>query len=175
MVKPRIPRQAPASIPVAPKPKRVIEYDLLTDEDKVRIRAEAQAKIDERAKLEAEKAYLESQVEELERSRYPETFEEKFDITIDLALYAQDISLNGKKYMHGATYTVPRSTYQTLREQEQWTHRHEQSLKSGDDYNNYYRRERALNTVKADPNSIQLSGRGGATVGGQPVNLRTHF
>ena len=122
MARPRIPRQAPASIPVVSKPKRVIEYDLLTEEDKTRLRAEAQAKIDERAKLAAEQAYLESQVEELERSRYPEIFEEKIDITIDLALCAQDISINGKKYMHGATYTVPRSVYQTLKEQEQWTH-----------------------------------------------------
>ena len=54
--------------PVAPKTKRAIEYDLLTEEDKTRIRAEAQAKIDERAKLAAEKAYYEAQVEELERS-----------------------------------------------------------------------------------------------------------
>jgi hypothetical protein len=161
--------------PVAPKTKRAIEYDLLTEEDKTRIRAEAQAKIDERAKLAAEKAYYEAQVEELERSRYPEIFEEKFDITLDLALYAQFVSLNGKRYYHGVKYTVPRSTYQTLKEQEQWTQRHEASLKSGDDYNTFYRRERALNTVKNDPNAIQLSGRGGATAAGQPIALRTHF
>lgn len=162
--------------PAVQKTKRNIEYDLLTDEDKARIRAEAQAKIDERAKLAAEKAYYEAQVEELERSRYPEIFEETFDITLDLALYAQYISLNGKQFLHGVTYrNVPRSVYQVLKEQEQWTHRHEQSLKSGSDYNTFYRRERALSTIKNDPNAIQMSGRGGVTAGGQPVALRTHF
>jgi hypothetical protein len=164
-----------AANPVAPKTKRAIEYDLLTEEDKIRIRGEARAKIDERAKLAAEKAYYEAQVEELERDRYPEIFEEKFDITLDLALFAPDIALNGKRYYHGVKYTVPRSIYQVLKEQEQWTHRHAESLKSGDDYNTFYRRERALNTVKNDPNAIQLSGRGGATAAGQPVALRTHF
>jgi len=161
--------------PVVPAKKRAIEFDLLTEEDKIRIRGEAQAKIDERAKLAAERAYYEAQVEELERFRYPEIFEEKINITLDLALYAQYISLNGKQFHHGVSYTVPRSTYQTLKEQEQWTHRHEESLRSGDDYNSVYRRERALNTVKNDPNSIQISGRGGVTAAGQPVQLRTHF
>src|SRR5271166_5646538 len=161
--------------PVVQKAKRTIEYDLLTDEDKDRLRAEAKSKVDERAKLAAERAYYDGQVEELERSRYPEIFEEKIDIIVDLALYAQYISLNGKKFMHGVKYTVPRSTYQVLKEQEQWTHRHEAALKSGDDYNTFYRRERAQTASKNDPNSIQVSERGGVTAAGQPVQLRAHF
>jgi hypothetical protein len=167
---------------VAPKPKRNVDYDLLTDEDKARLTKEAEDKIGERAKLEAERAFYAKEVERLERVKYPEIFEEKLDIRLDLALYARiannlsGISLDGKHYLHGGLYTVPISVYRVLKEQEQATHRHEASLHEGDPYHTFYRRERALQAnVKNDPASIQISSRGGVTAGGRPFSTTTSF
>lgn len=171
---PRVPRATPL--------KRNIDFDLLTDEDRERITKEAEAKIAERAKLEAEKAFYAKEVERLERDKYPEIFEEKCEITLNLADYAvcgtgaggggkgvSGIMLDGKVYLHGGHYTVPRSVYMVLREQEQASHRHEESLHAGDPYHTFYRRERALQAgVKNDPNSIQISARDGITVSGRP-------
>ncbi len=168
--------------PIPPKPKRNIDYDLLSDEDKERITREAEGKIAERARLEAEKAFYVQEVERLERNKYPEIFEEKFQITLDLALYARcsggvsGICLDGKTYLHGGSYTVPRSVYLVLKEQEQATQRHEASLHEGDPYHTFYRRERALQSgVKNDPNSVQVSARGGIVAGGKPYITSTNF
>lgn len=174
-------------VPLPPKPKRNVDFALLSDDDKERLTAEAENKIAERARLEAEKAFYAKEVERLEQIKYPEIFEEKFDIVLDLALYARcgggtsgngfsGIMLDGKTYLHGGRYTVPRSVYLVLKEQEQASHRHEASLHAGDPYQSFYRRERAQQgDLKNDPNSIQISARGGITAGGRPYTPTTNF
>lgn len=170
-----------------PRPKRNVDFALLSDADKERLTKEAEEKIAERARLEAEKAFYAKEVERLEQVKYPEIFEEKCEIVLDLALYARcgggtagngfsGLMLDGKTYLHGGRYTVPRSVYLVLKEQEQAGHRHEASLHAGDPYQTSYRRERAQQgELKNDPNSIQISPHGGITAGGRPYAPSTNF
>ena len=138
---PDIPRRAP--------PREPVNFDLLTEDDKVRLLAEAEARVAKREKERAEDAYLELQELKIAKRTNPESFQEDRTITIDLALYADDVNIDGRRYEKGRTYTVTKSVYDTLVEVAQRTFRHEHEIKSGDPYNSYYTRQRFRNMAEA--------------------------
>lgn len=62
--------------------------------------------------------------------------EEMYLFTVDLAPYADRITLDGVIYMHGATYEVPRRQFQTMNEivARSWAHEREIGNANAQDY-----------------------------------------
>ena len=138
--------------PEAPKPALPpADFSLLSTAEKDAIRLKAEARVLAREKERAEEAFLLAEEERLERELHPKKFEEMREITIDLALYADGITLDGRKYEYGRTYTVPKSTYDTLMEVQQRTYRHENEIQSGNPYNAFYNRQRYKNMEAERP------------------------
>src|SRR5271165_1262072 len=71
-----------------------VNFDLLSDEEKAAIRAKAEERVLQREKERAEEAYLELETLRFEKERNPAAFEEQRTITIDLALYADRVTLD---------------------------------------------------------------------------------
>ena len=115
---------------------------ILTDTERDALTAKARARVEAKAKHAAEEAFLKAEEERLEREAHPQAFEEMREIRLNLAMYAQFITIDSRRYYHGMLYTVPKSLYDVLKEQEQRSHRHEAEIKSGDEYSKSYRRER---------------------------------
>ena len=96
---------APLNV-VDPKPN----FDLLSDEEKDDLRKKAQAKVEAAEKDRAWEAFLAAEVERIEKEVHPEAYEEEKDITIDLAIYADRLIINGRHFMHGRTYKVKKES-----------------------------------------------------------------
>ena len=111
--------------------------------------------------MDAEERLLRAEMEKLDKESHPEVFKEIRGITIDLALFADRVILDGKQYYPGRRYEVPKDVYDVLCEVEQSTFRHEQEIRSGSGSDAFYRRER----------NITLNTRTGEAVAaqGQPV------
>lgn len=112
----RIPHAAPHE----PAP----DFSLLSDEAKEEITKEAKAKVEATAKDRAMEAYLAKEVERLERELVPDAHEEEKEITLDLAIYADRLIINGRHYMHGRTYTVKQSLYNAMKDIQSQTWKH---------------------------------------------------
>ena len=132
----------PTSIPKAHEPKRVVDFDILSDVEKDAIRQKAVAKVQARNKLDAEEAFLKAEMERHERETHPEVFPEMREIRIDLALFADRIILDGKQYFAGELYTVPKPVFDVIKELERNTYRHEEEIRSGNTNDAFYRKER---------------------------------
>lgn len=113
-------RDIPIVEPREPPPN----FDLLSDELKDKLREDAKVKVEARERARAIDAFLDSEVERLERASVPGLHEEMRDITIDLALGNDQIILDGKWYMYGRSYKVRQSVYAALKDIIQYTHRH---------------------------------------------------
>jgi hypothetical protein len=102
-------------------------FDLLSEDEKAEIRAKAEAKVIDDEKQRAWQAFLDAEVKRLEKELHPEAYEEEKEITIDLALFADRIILDGRTYMHGRKYTVKKSVYDSLAEiqSKTWKHYHD--------------------------------------------------
>lgn len=109
---------------------------LLTPAEIVKIKAEARASILTAKKADAKKTLL---AEETQRLRNEEGLttgnahsDEVVSITIDLAQFAPNITINGQAYWHGRTYMVPRHVADTLRDTmyKTWSHQSEIDGKS---------------------------------------------
>ena len=133
----------PTTVPKAHEPKRAVDVDaLLTPEKKAEISAKAKMKVEARDILDAEEAFLKSEMERVERERHPEVFVEMREIRLDLALFADRVTLDGKVYYAGELYTVPKPVYDVLKEFERNTYRHDEEIKSGNTNDAFYRKER---------------------------------
>lgn len=110
------------SVPVVKEPDP--DFSLLTEEDKDRLRKEAQDEVTARERKRAMNAFLDAEVARHEKELHPEAYEEEKEITIDLALYAVDIVLDGRHYVHGRKYTVKKSVYDALNDIMYRTHKH---------------------------------------------------
>jgi hypothetical protein len=99
-------------------------FDLLDEVTKQELRAKAKARVEARERDRATEAFLAEEVERIERETHPEAYEEEKEITIDLAIYADRLIINGRHFMHGRTYTVKKSLYDSLRDIMARTHRH---------------------------------------------------
>jgi hypothetical protein len=148
-----IPKQRlnkPLHDPIRPEPpesKAPVNFDLLSDAEKATIRQKAEDRVLANEKLRAENALLEQEMERVTKERNPEAFEEMKDITIDLALYADRIVINGRVYPYGWSGKVPKRVYDTLMEIMGRTFRHEQEINSGSAYNEFYMKERMGKTL----------------------------
>jgi hypothetical protein len=124
----------------------------LTDEDIAKIEAEAkEAVYAERVRL-AKEAYLRDAVAR-ERAR-TRPAERMWQYTVILPLQAEDIKIDGRMYVHGATYEVSQSEVQMLRHMVQKAWQHDREV-SGRRDENVYRK----------PQDRILSGKGMAAVG----------
>lgn len=110
--------------PTIEPPELKPNFDLLDEEMKESLRKKAAARVEARERDRAMEAYLDAEVERIERSVHPEAYEEEKEIAIDLAIYADRIIINGKHYMHGRTYKVKKSLHDCLQEIMWQTHKH---------------------------------------------------
>lgn len=99
-------------------------FDLLSEETKEELRKQARAKVEADEIDRASEAFKAAEIERLEREAHPEAFEEEREITIDVALYADRVILDGRTYMFGRTYTVKKRVYDSLMDIMARTHRH---------------------------------------------------
>lgn len=110
------------------------QYDeILTVEDVAEIHAEAKQAVRKdmrkkaRAQLLAEaKANIQREADlEMRRGR---ARGDMVDITINLAVYAASLKLDGQEFWHGVTYRVGRDVAKVLQEQMQRSHEHQASI-----------------------------------------------
>lgn len=99
--------------------KRVDEDPLLTEEDRAQIKEKAREHVKAERRKKAEAKALAEAIREEEISYNP--FEQTEDVTIVLAPYvaakmnnSSFISLDGRMFFHGVTYTVPYSVARSL-------------------------------------------------------------
>ena len=153
--------------PAAPKAEGAVrKYDfesVLTDEERKALREKAVAKVTARDKLDAEEAYLKAEMDRLEREKHPEILEEMREVRLNLAPYADRVILDGRTYFHGELYTVPKRVYDVMMDAQQATWRHDAEIKSGNENDAFYRRER----------NAQLNWKTGqvSAANGQPVRF----
>ncbi len=143
---------------------REVDFSVLTEEKKAELRAKAEAKVRAQEIIAAEDAYLAKEMSRLDKEAHPETVYEMRDIRLDLAMYADRVTLDGQVYYHGELYTVPKPVYDVLRECEARTWKHDDEIKSGDTNDSFYRK------LRQDSREVRVSGRTGA-VTTQPVRF----
>lgn len=107
----------PSSPPVKkgrqPRPTPA-DFSVLTATDQMRLRKEAEDIVAAERKKAAEAAFLDQLLDEERRSTGVE--EELVSITLNLAEFCDRVTLDGRIYMQGKTYTVPVSVFDTLRD-----------------------------------------------------------
>jgi hypothetical protein len=121
----------------------VLDADLLTEVEVQELSGEIQEEIAEERKEAAKKALKEKlRKQEREKQGLSEVQER---ITIDLAPYADKITINGRSYLQGQTYTVATSLATVFREimQRTWGHQSEIDGKS----ENFYRKTRGARVI----------------------------
>lgn len=102
------------------------DFDLLSAEDKVRLTEDAVAKARAERKIAAEEEYKRVALEEARREEGLE--EEIVGFTLDLAEFADRLTIDGAIYFHGRWYEVPYSKYKTLIEMAYRTHCHQMEI-----------------------------------------------
>ena len=115
-----------ASTPTTKGPQKrpaPVEFELLTAEDKLRIHEAALKKAREIKRAEAEKAYEKIALEEALREEG--LAEEQVTFKLELAEFANKLTIDGRSFYHGMTYTVPLSQYQLISEMAYRTRLHQ--------------------------------------------------
>jgi len=129
--------------PEPPEAVRIPDFSLISREKREELLKEAKARIDAKEIAAAEQAFLEAEIERLDRERHPEAHEEMVEINLEgLALYADRIVLDGRTYMFGRTYRVRKSMAEVMAEVMQRSRRHEAEIRSGDNYTTFYNKIR---------------------------------
>lgn len=90
------------------------DFSVLTVEDQMRLRKEAEATVQAERKKAAEAAFLDRLLDEERRNTGVE--EELVQVTLNLAEFCDRITLDGRIYFQGRTYTVPVSVFDTIRD-----------------------------------------------------------
>ena len=133
-------------------------FDLLSEEDKDALRKKAAAKVDAAEITRAMDAYLEAEIARIERERHPEAFEEEQDVKIDLAIYANMIILDGRRYVHGKIYKVKKRVGDVMRDIMSQTFKHYRSTHR-DPTAEFYNAQRAI--TKEGPGYATINGSTG--------------
>lgn len=124
-------------------PKATVDFSILDDAAKEKLRARAKAKVDKERQLAAETALLEQY--EREERQQGGLEEEMVDIHIDLAPYADRLMLDGVVYFQGQTKTVRASVADVINEMIHKTWQH-QSIVDGKP-EDFYRKGRGQRVV----------------------------
>lgn len=140
-----------------PKPKLDID-SLLTPEAKARLRDEAADTVRKREIVAAEAEYLKQQMDEIERINHPEVVEEYREITLDFPPYMDRIVLDGRTYMHGGHYSIPKPVFDVMREITWNAFKHDDEI-HGRRNSNAYRTERELRMSASSGDIVDKSGR----------------
>jgi hypothetical protein len=114
----------PTKGPREPAPK--LDFELLSAEDKLRIQEEVLAQARAERKLAAEAEY--KKVALAEARREEGLAEEQITFKLDLAEFADRLTIDGRIFFHGRTYTVPRSQYMSMIEMAFRTHQHQHEI-----------------------------------------------
>lgn len=114
--------------------KRLDADPLLTDAEREQIKAKAREHVHKKRKDKAEADYLAKMIREEEIANNP--LEQLERVTIELAPYvasaklkASCITLDGRMYFHGVTYSVPYSVARTLEDIMARTWEHENEIR----------------------------------------------
>lgn len=99
------------------------DFSLLTDDDKLRLQEEALEAVIAEKRAAALDEYKRVALEEARREGGVE--EEMVTFTLDLAEFADRITIDGVIYFHNRQYTVPYSKYKTMTEMAYRTHTHQ--------------------------------------------------
>ena len=120
-----------------------LDADLLTEAEIAELQGEVQAEVDEERKEAARKSLKEKLRKDARRKKGLE--EDRVEVTVDLAPYADRILIDNVAYLQGLSYTVPVGRAQVMREamQRTWSHQSEIDGKS----ENFYRRQRSPRVV----------------------------
>jgi hypothetical protein len=139
-----------------PAPKKTVVEQALSEGEKKALRDKAREMAKKNAKKKAEDDFLAAEVKKAEleeNAKYGiSTEEEIVTYTVNLPEAADRHIINGKEYLHGSTYEVPKSLADVMRDTEHRGHVQE-DIRKGRDRNEYGFRER--NGIK--------SGKGVAT------------
>ena len=136
--------------PAGEEPQAVPATDesrsILTDEEIAEAKRIARDRV-EKALKEAEKErIIREEMEAFRREEGKRTgkvdLDEQVSMTVDLAEFANKITINGVDYWHGYTYEVPRHVYDTARDIMFRTHLHQNNL-DGKDLATFYRSKAA--------------------------------
>lgn len=145
--------------PPARVPERKIDIEkLLTPEKKAELRKQAEAKIMAREIAAAEEEYLAQQMDVADKARHPEIVEEYRELRLELPPYMDRIILDGRHYMHGGIYSVPKRVYDVMRDITWKAFRHDDEVNNRLN-SNAYRRERELRMNASTGNIVDRDGR----------------
>lgn len=135
-----------------------VDENGLTKAEREEIEREAEAAVAKEKKERAKKNYKALALAKARHEANLNTEEEKVLIHLDLPAHTDGITINGRKYLHGGTYTVPRSLANFLSEKQQWCWRHEDEIGGA---NRQFEKARNLRIGSKDlgiPNSVILKG-----------------
>jgi hypothetical protein len=121
-----------------------------TEEELVALRGKAKAKVLAEKKKAAETELLKKFEQEARAEDDPE--EEMVSIMIDLPGHSDRITVDGKIFFHGSTYTVPRRKFDSLRDIVSLAWDHEDSVQGAN--TNDYRRPRNINLSPSNPDGL---------------------
>lgn len=118
----------------------------LTESEKIEIEAEARADVEKELKAQKRKEFKDAakrrlKAQSLVRDGVDETGESVATIFLDLAPAQHFISLDGSRYYHGRTYTLPIGKIQAINDMAYRGHK-EESARLGEDMNAFYGRQK---------------------------------
>jgi hypothetical protein len=114
-----------------------VKMELLSDEDKKALRAEAKASLLADMKQDARDEYFARALKKLRREQIPA--EQIVNVSMDLAPFLPHVMLDGVMYFHGYAYDVPRSQAIVLYEQMQRSWMHQDEIEGRSRFNSYRR------------------------------------
>lgn len=140
-------KKTDADLEIEQKPMLAVE---LTEQEKIEIEAEAREEIAAELRADKKKAFKDAAKRRLKvqssfRDGKNESGETTSTITLDLAPAQHFICMDGTRYYHGQTYTLPLAKVQAINDMafRGWK---EESARLGEDMNAFYGR-RKLNSV----------------------------
>lgn len=104
-------------------PTAKADFALITDEEKLALQEKALKSVLAEKRARALEEYEKAALEAARREEGVE--EEMITFTLDLAEYADRITIDGVIYFHNREYTVPRTKYQTMIDMAYQTHKHQ--------------------------------------------------
>jgi hypothetical protein len=111
------------------------DLNLLDEEDRRKLTAEAKAMILKEMQQDARDKYFEQETKRLRREHVPS--QQFIRITINSAEYVPCFMLDGDRYYNGYTYDVPRNVAAVLMEQMQRSWQHQEEINGRSRYNAY--------------------------------------